>query len=166
MLLILLLVGATFGYSQTAWVRINQAGYLPQTPKVAVFLSSEPIALKSFTVREAKTDKVVFKGKPAERNAQLWGMKSAYRLPFSSFDKVGAYYVEANGTRSLNFTIGNNVYKGAADYVLNYMRQQRCGYNPYLDTLCHQHDGFIVDQSRLPVSPTLIRNGAPERRWG
>lgn len=145
MLLILLLVGATFTYSQTAWVRINQAGYLPRTPKVAVFLSSEPIALKSFTVREAKTDKVVFKGKTLMRDAQAWGMKSAYRLPFTSFDKEGAYYIEANGTRSLNFTIGSSIYKGAADYMLNYMRQQRCGYNPYLDTLCHQHDGYIVD---------------------
>lgn len=145
MLLILLVAGVTFTYAQTAWIRINQAGYLPRTPKVAVFISSELMPLKSFTVRDAKNDKVVYKGKPMERNAQLWGMKSAYRLPFTALDKEGAYYIEANGTRSLNFTIGANIYKGAADYVLTYIRQQRCGYNPYLDTLCHQHDGFIVD---------------------
>ena len=32
-----------------------------------------------------------------------------------------------------------------ADYVLKYMRQQRCGYNPFLADSCHTHDGFIVD---------------------
>ncbi|MEN8115496.1 MAG: glycoside hydrolase family 9 protein, partial [Bacteroidota bacterium] len=30
-------------------------------------------------------------------------------------------------------------------YLLKYMRQQRCGYNPYLKDSCHLHDGFIVD---------------------
>jgi hypothetical protein len=37
------------------------------------------------------------------------------------------------------------VYKGSADFILNYMRQQRCGFNPYLKDSCHTHDGIIVD---------------------
>jgi hypothetical protein len=36
------------------------------------------------------------------------------------------------------------VYNGTADYLLHYMRQQRCGYNPFLKDSCHVHDGYIV----------------------
>ncbi|MEJ2701357.1 MAG: glycoside hydrolase family 9 protein, partial [Sedimentisphaerales bacterium] len=36
-------------------------------------------------------------------------------------------------------------YDGTADFILNYMRQQRCGYNPYLEDSCHLNDGIIVD---------------------
>ena len=36
------------------------------------------------------------------------------------------------------------VYNGTADYVLRYMRQQRCGYNPFLRDSCHVKDGYIV----------------------
>jgi peptidoglycan/xylan/chitin deacetylase (PgdA/CDA1 family) len=145
LLLALLFIASGSTFAQSSWIRINQAGYLPKTPKVAVFISTDSVILSSFTVNDARTGKVVFSGKPAAKNGAIWGMKSAYRLPFTQLDAVGSYYVMANGVRSLSFTIANDVYKGAADYVLTYMRQQRCGYNPYLDTLCHQHDGYIVD---------------------
>jgi endoglucanase len=36
------------------------------------------------------------------------------------------------------------VYKGSADFALRYMRQQRCGYNPYLKDSCHTHDGYTM----------------------
>lgn len=143
--LVLALTTMLAANAQQAWIRINQAGYLPRTPKTAVFIATQPTPLTLFTVREAKTGRVVFTGKPLARNAQRWGMQTAYRLPFTPLDREGGYYLEANGVRSANFVIGNDIYNGSADYVLTYMRQQRCGYNPFLDTLCHQHDGFIVD---------------------
>ena len=48
-----------------SWIRINQLGYLPNTVKVAVYISQNPGAGPDFTVRDALTDKVVFKGKAA-----------------------------------------------------------------------------------------------------
>lgn len=36
------------------------------------------------------------------------------------------------------------MYKGAADFALRYMRQQRSGFNPYLKDSCHTADGYTM----------------------
>jgi endoglucanase len=127
------------------WVRINQLGYLPNSVKVAVFISTERVQVSGFTVCDAITDKVVFNAKASAFSGEDWGMKTAVRLDFSDLNKTGGYYISANGIKSGVFRISADVYKGTADFVLKYMRQQRCGYNPYLKDSCHTNDGFIVD---------------------
>ena len=146
------------GWSDS-WIRINQAGYLPNTPKVAVLLSTDSVQLKEFTVNDARTNAVVYRGQAIGKNGAIWGMKAAFRLPFTNLTSQGAYYVKANGVCSPNFVISEDAYNGAADYSLTYMRQQRCGYNPYLDTLCHQHDGFIVDHPTRTNQHVDVRGG-------
>jgi peptidoglycan/xylan/chitin deacetylase (PgdA/CDA1 family) len=126
-------------------IRINQLGYLPQSVKVAVFISSDKIDVKEFTVHQALSGKIVFAGKTIAKPAENWGMKSAFRLDFSKLEAPGGYYIQAGTTRSPNFSIDNDVYEGTADFILNYLRQQRCGFNPYLNDSCHTHDGIIVD---------------------
>lgn len=127
------------------WVRINNAGYLPMDKKVAVFLSTDKVEPKTFKVLDAVSNKVVFEGETQKKDAQRWGLNSAYRLDFSKLERDGGYYIECDDAKSPVFKISPDVYDGLADFLLTYMRQQRCGYNPYTDTLCHQHDGFIVD---------------------
>ena len=132
------------GLSAQSWVRVNNVGYLPDDIKVAVFLSMDQVD-GSFEVYDASNDRLVFKGEGKPANASRWGMKRAYRLDFSSVDRPGGYYIRCNGTESVRFRIGPDVYDGLADYLLVYLRQQRCGDNPYTGELCHQHDGYIVD---------------------
>jgi endoglucanase len=131
--------------SETAWIRINQLGYLPNSIKVAVFISNQNQKIGSFQLCDALTDKVVFTGKAKPADGSNWGMKAAARLDFSSFNKQGGYYIRMNGVRTYSFRIANDVYNGTADFLLKYMRQQRCGFNPFLKDSCHLHDGFIVD---------------------
>ena len=152
-------ISAMMAFGQTSWVRVNQLGYLPNSKKVAVFISQENNGLTSFDLKDSKNNKTVFSGKVVSANAERWGMKEALRLDFSAYDKKGNYYVEVNGVKSPVFSIDNDIYDGTADYVLNYMRQQRCGYNPYLDTLCHQHDGFVVDHPLLEGQKVDVRGG-------
>ena len=130
--------------SAQSWIRVNQAGYLPTDIKVAVLISQDE-ADGSFEICDAITSEVVFKGKGRSGNASKWGMKRAFRLDFTSLDKDGGYYIRSNGAKSPVFRIGADVYDGIADYLLVYMRQQRCGDNPFNGELCHQHDGYIVD---------------------
>ena len=73
-LLFLLLAMVTNGSS---WIRINQMGYLPQSVKVAVFISDEPIELRHFQLIEAESGKVVFEGLPVIYDGGKWGMKSS-----------------------------------------------------------------------------------------
>lgn len=144
--------------SGNTWVRVNQAGYFPGDIKNAVLIStveSDP----SFEVFEAITGKKVFSGRGKSYNAAVWGMKSAYRLDFSGVTHPGGYYILASGAKSPVFRIGNDVYAGLSDYLLFYMRQQRCGDNPYTGELCHQHDGFIVDHPTRAGEKIDVRGG-------
>jgi hypothetical protein len=113
--------------------------------KVAVFISDQISEPASFQLIETLSGKMVFEGKKESADAAVWGQKSAFRLNFSSFSKSGGYYLKAGNAISPSFRIDTDVYKGTADFVLNYMRQQRCGFNPYLNDSCHLHDGIIVD---------------------
>lgn len=144
-------------YAQS-WVRVNQLGYLPKDNKVAVLISTQETA-PDFTLCDARTGKPVFTGKGKPAKASHWGMKSAYRLDFSTVEAEGAYYISAAGVQSPKFVVATNVYDHSADYLLNYMRQQRCGDNPYLDTLCHQDDGYIVDHPTRTGEKIDVRGG-------
>jgi len=135
---------STSSYGQS-WIRINQLGYLPESVKVGVFISNEQIPDKGFTIHDAITGKVVFKGKAEIYSGKEWGLRSAARLDFSEIQSPGGYYIRIGNTESDPFRIAADVYEGTADYLLRYMRQQRCGYNPYYADSCHTHDGYIVD---------------------
>jgi hypothetical protein len=140
------------------WIRINHVGYLPTAPKTAVYLSTTT-AGDHFRIRSATTHRIVFEGRGLPANAGRWGMKQALRLPFTALQTEGDYYIECNTARSPHFTIRSSAYDGSADFILQYMRQQQCGYNPYLDTLCHQHDGIIVDHPTLTGQHVDLRGG-------
>lgn len=114
---------------------------------------------QKFTVKEAVSDKVVFEGVAKACNPEKWALKEAYRLDFSSFNSNGGYYIEFKGVKSPFFKISPSVYDGAADILLYYMRQQQCGYNPFTDTLCHQHDGYIVDHPTMNGNKIDVRGG-------
>lgn len=145
--------------AQSSWVRINQLGYQPNSIKVGVLLSQNDTDRIQFQLKDSKTNKVLFTGEGIEANAERWGMKKALRLNFSEVSKSGSFYIECNGVKSPVFRISDDVYDGTADYLLKYMRQQRCGYNPYLDTLCHQHDAYIVDHPVLNGKHIDVRGG-------
>lgn len=129
-------------HAQT-WIRVNQAGYLPDDNKVAVLISTGETD-GSFCVYDAMSDALVLKAQGKAADPSKWALKSAWRLDMSALQAPGSYYIVSGGVKSPVFRIGSDVYDGFADYLLTYLRQQRCGDNPYNDHLCHQHDGYIV----------------------
>jgi peptidoglycan/xylan/chitin deacetylase (PgdA/CDA1 family) len=157
--LILLFCLPVFTAEADSWIRINQLGYLPQSVKVAVYISQEPGAKPTFTVCDALTGKRVFIGKASIYDGSLWGMSAAARLDFSALTTPGGYYIRYGNTISETFRIGHGVYDGTADFILNYIRQQRCGYNPFLADSCHAHDGVIVDHPTLTGTVIDVRGG-------
>jgi hypothetical protein len=52
----------------------------------------------------------------------------------------GSYVVEAAGA-SARFAVSPGARREWPGFLLEYLRQQRCGYNPFLDTVCHPFDG-------------------------
>ncbi|CAM3702629.1 glycoside hydrolase family 9 protein [Pontibacter korlensis] len=151
------------GSSETAaaqaqsWVRINQLGYTPSGVKVAVWVSKSPQQLKQFELVDATTNKVVFKGSAGESFGAYGPFEQSCRLNFTTFNQPGSYYIKAGKATSPVFKVATDVYEGAADFALRYMRQQRSGFNPYLQDSCHTHDGYTMygpmpDSTLLDVS--------------
>ncbi len=138
------IINTTFAQTSNAWIRINQLGYPPKGIKVAVFGSKLDTEIKSFTLVDANTKKVVFRNDAGENFGKYGPFTNSYRLDFSGFNKRGRYYIIAENIQSPVFAIDESVYDGAADFCLRYMRQQRSGFNPFLKDSCHTHDGYTL----------------------
>ncbi|HEY0972828.1 MAG TPA: glycoside hydrolase family 9 protein [Gemmatimonadales bacterium] len=141
-------------------VRINQIGYLPDGPKVAVVCSTDATTIRSFVV-EDEAGRVVHGPRAVRPEGEFGPCVQTYRLDFSSLRAPGRYRVVATGPRvvtsSLLVRIDPRAYEGAADTLLAYMRQQRSGYNPFFRDSVHKLDGIIVDDPQregqfIPVS--------------
>ena len=145
------------GNEPDEWIRINQLGYRNADIKVAVLISRKYLDLTSFKVIDVKSGKVVMTFKNAIKTVALEPFISCYRLPFSTLRKSGLYKIIAGNAVSPEFPIADNVYDGASDFLLNYMRQQRSGYNPFVKDSCHTHDGYEIygkstDSAHINVS--------------
>lgn len=142
--LIALLSVIGIALSAQQWIRVNQMGYLPEDTKVAVWLSKEKVPVTEFRVVNELTGKAVYIGHKILPKSTNGTFAATARLDFSSVNESGAYHIAAGNAVSPKFRIDNAIYKGTADKLLQYMRQQRCGYNPFLKDSCHRDDGRII----------------------
>ncbi len=146
-LLLFSFLSINFSLFSQSWIRINQLGYPENSIKVAVLVSKDNINPESFGIYTFSDDELVWEGHKITAYGKFACFTSTLRLYFSDFKSGGEYYIKSEGIKSPSFRISDSVYKGTADFLLNYMRQQQCGYNPFLKDSCHTHDGFIVDNS-------------------
>ncbi|MDR2064508.1 MAG: glycoside hydrolase family 9 protein [Prevotellaceae bacterium] len=131
-------------FDERAWIRINQMGYYPEATKIAVFITKGDTGIKQFSICDSASGKILKTYDNVQKTGTWSVFKHTARLNFSDFTGSGTYYISANNIKSCYFKIGYNIYCGASDFLLRYMRQQRCGFNPYLNEKCHQNDGFII----------------------
>lgn len=130
--------------AQESWLRVNQIGYLEDDVKVAVWISKEKTTVSEFQLVDIATDKTVFAGTKIRQTGKQFAFESSARLDFSDFKTPGHYFIKIGNVKSVPFKIGNDIYADAAEIPLKYMRQQRCGYNPFLKDSCHTHDAISV----------------------
>lgn len=128
-----------------AWIRVNQLGYLPGSVKTVVFCTiNKKNRPELFRVIDAVTHELLLESDAIDSCGPYGPFSGTYRFDLKDFNIPGKYYISAEKTESPVFRIADNVYDGTADFLLHYMRQQRCGFNPYLNDSCHTRDGFIV----------------------
>ena len=137
--------------ASTAFIRVNQLGYLPDAPKVAVVCSLDAAVVSSFRVEDER-GRIALRSRRALSSGAFGPCIGTFRLDFSSLKSPGRYRIVAvrgdERITSPTFRVGANVYAGAADTLLYYMRQQRSGWNPLFKDSVHTHDGIIVDSPR------------------
>ena len=126
------------------WIRVNQKGYLSDDVKVAVWLTNQSESVSEFQVINGLTNKVVYNSKAIQQKGVQGAFVNTCRLNFSSLKLSGLFYIKAGQAKSPSFRIGSDVYSSAVEVPLKYMRQQRCGYNPFLKDSCHRYDGKII----------------------
>jgi hypothetical protein len=141
LLCVLFIISAS---AQSSFIRINQVGYQPLDTKIAIAFSKTPLH-GDFFVQSAE-QQTLFRGKLRQVPAPAWGgaFLYYYELDFSEFKQLGqaVLRLEADNVRSREFTIGS--FPPYQKELLLFMRQQRCGYNPYLNMVCHTRDGRSV----------------------
>ena len=150
-LLILVLFSFNKKNVERSWIRINQLGYTPQGIKVAVWCTKNAVVPTSFLLVDSLSGKVVFTNKASKNFGAYGPFTNTCRLNFSTYKKPGVYYLKAGNTISPTFRIDAAVYKGSADFCLQYMRQQRSGFNPFLKDSCHTHDGYVLYGERAGI---------------
>ena len=147
-LLLFTSMGFIFSFSPkenpTQWIRVNQLGYTPGGIKVAVWCSKDESPINTFALIDSATGKLVLTQNAGKSFGGYGPFTNTYRLDFSSFKTPGIYYLKAGNAVSPVFQINQDVYKGAADFCLFYLRQQRSGFNPFLKDSCHTHDGYTM----------------------
>ena len=136
-------------------VAVNQLGYLPDAPKVAVAHMknmSKSWGYTNFLVVNAETGKAVFEGNMKTSSGGTANMLDAdsgeytFTLDFSSVKEPGYYYIQLlnwegvplNSPSSLKFCIGEDVYAGLTANAFNY---------------------FYLNRSGMPVSAEYIMSG-------
>ncbi len=130
------IIPTSAGSDREIFIRVNQLGYQPRDLKSAVAFSRETLP-ERFTVIDAVTQQIVFEG-ATKRIAGHWGeFDHQAELDFSAWQKPGKYFVRIGEATSLPFEISNSAYRDVPDELLEFMREQRCGYNPWLDAVCH-----------------------------
>ncbi|HRD80203.1 MAG TPA: glycoside hydrolase family 9 protein [Saprospiraceae bacterium] len=127
------------------YIRVNLLGYLPANTKNAVWCAQTAVeAPAAFFILDADTRKVVWKGKAGKGFGAYGPFAQTCRLDFSGFRQTGRFIIRAGEAESPVFRIAPDAYAQAPDFALRYMRQQRCGYNPFLRDSCHTHDGYTM----------------------
>ncbi len=142
--------------TQTSWIRINQLGYFTNGTKVAIWAGKDDSAPHDFQLIDVKSAKVIFSASSGKLYGAYGPFKQVLRLNFTTVKTPGLYYIKCGAAVSPQFRIGDDVYAGIADFGLNYMRQQRSGFNPFLKDSCHTTDGYTIygpmpDTTRINV---------------
>lgn len=143
-ILITMLVLAAIAARAEGWIRINQLGYLPDATKIAVLMSTEALDIQEFAIEDFFSGEELWRSSEVTASGPMGNMAGTWRLDFSEFRREGCVVIKAGGISSDPIPISPTVYDGTADFVLNYMRQQRCGYNPFVRDSCHKKDGIII----------------------
>ncbi|MGA2177763.1 MAG: glycoside hydrolase family 9 protein [Verrucomicrobiota bacterium] len=141
-----------------SFIRVNQLGYLPRDAKIALAFGSATPA-DSFAVRDAASGVELWRGPTRPAPGSSWGTWTNFaELDFSGFDKPGRYVLRLAEAQSPPFTIAGGLYAPLPDELLEFMREQRCGYNPFLDQTCHSLDGRTAG-GPLPAGTRLDCTG-------
>lgn len=88
-------------------IYVNQIGYRPEDPKIAVLNTPTKLDVPSFQLIDEITGETVFEGTPSYTGeVARWNRGHFYTIDFSDFITLGEYHLQAGEAASFPFEIG------------------------------------------------------------
>jgi len=108
----------------TLAIKVDQVGYLPGSPKIA--LVSSPA--KTFEIRRSSDEKLMFHGVLGPVSTDPLSGDTVQPADFSNLRRAGTYYIQIPGVgKSWNFSVGSNVFERTYYLAMRGFYGQRCG---------------------------------------
>jgi endoglucanase len=160
--LLLMVVAVT--HAQSAFVRVNQVGYVSGASKRAYLMSSGAETGASFSVKNASGGTVL--SAPIGPNLGSWSTSYAfvYALDFSTVTSAGNYTISVSGpiaasSPSFKVDTGTNVYAGTLANSLFFYQNERDGPN-YIASMLRTAPAHLNDQSaNVYLTPNVNSSG-------
>jgi endoglucanase len=138
--------------------RANQAGYRLEDLKRVIVFAEAPLKGR-FEVRD-DAGRAVLRGRLPPPFGPRWGRFGGHHeLRLDALRRPGRYAVRIGRTEAGAVVVSPDAYRSLAADLLEFLRQQRCGYNPFLDVVCHALDGRTAYGPRPAGSYVDVRGG-------
>jgi endoglucanase len=134
----------------TTRIKVDQVGYLPRAPKIALFASAG-VPAQTFSLKRSSDNAVAFQGKLSAPVHDPNTGDYIQAADFSAFTRAGRYYLDVPDVgRSWNFSITPDVYSRAYYLAMRAFYGQRCGtavdlgseFAAYKHAACHLKGEF------------------------
>jgi endoglucanase len=145
----------------SAKIVVNQVGYLPNSPKVALLVNNDTTQQKIELVH-SNTKKTVQVIIPSQSMRDRDSNDRLQTIDFSQIKQAGNYFLRAGSIESYPFAIASNVYQEPIIKLLRSYYLQRCGVaiddrvTGIRHAPCHIRDGVLAHQDATNSSAKLI----------
>ncbi|HEY3121567.1 MAG TPA: glycoside hydrolase family 9 protein [Vicinamibacteria bacterium] len=143
-----------------AHVRLNLVGYRPADSKRILVFAERPLPASAAVLVTDGAGHPVLRVRVGRPTGRVWGrFLQHYEVELGALRAAGRYSVAAPRARAVELTVTDDPYRDWSDILLEFLRQQRCGYNPFLDAVCHPFDGRTAYGPLPPGSYLDVRGG-------
>ncbi|MBV9300813.1 MAG: glycoside hydrolase family 9 protein [Acidobacteriaceae bacterium] len=153
-------IAAQMEEGATKQISLDQAGYLPDLPKIAIVIGSTGQGKSSgtFVIRRTRDQSVAFRG---ALNDPVFDPDSGDRVQsadFTSLAETGRFYLDVAGVgRSWNFDVGRNVFMRPYYLAMRSYYGQRCGtavdlgpeFPAYKHAPCHLEGAYEASSGKI-----------------
>jgi len=159
-LLLLACAAAVFADPPVTAIKVDQAGYLPNAPKLAIVVAKAPA--ETFVLKRTSDGKTVFEGKLSAPAADPDSGDKVQVADFTKVRKPGEYFLQVKGLgRSWGFAIAKDVYSRPFYVAMRSFYGQRCGtdvdlgpdFPGYKHAICHQEGAYHASSGKSGTKP-------------
>jgi len=122
-------------------IRVNLQGYPADMPKRALILSKDALNNPTLILKDSNGKALKkYTGQPAD---DAWAPFSHYYVAdFSDVQTEGTYSFELSDHNLTSHPFSIGAYPHWQEDIVDFIRTQRCGFNPHIRAFCHQLDGL------------------------